>query len=97
VPLQAHDVESALTSKGFRKFENDHHKYVLFRNGRRTLVRTKISHGEREISDKNCGKMARQMKITTPQFKDFVDCKIQGSDYVNMLVNQGILEKQPSS
>jgi hypothetical protein len=97
VPLQARQVDGALTAKGFKKVDNDHHFYFLYHNGKKTVVRTKISHGEREISDKNCGHMARQMQITTPQFKEFVDCKIENKDYVDILIKNGVLERPPSS
>jgi hypothetical protein len=91
VPLDAGQVDGALTAKGFKKVDNDHHFYFLLHNGRKTAVRTKISHGEREISDRNCGYMARQMRITTPQFKEFVDCKIEAKDYVDLLTKAGVL------
>jgi hypothetical protein len=93
VPLQARQVDSSLTSKGFHKVDNDHHFYFLYHNGKKTSIRTKISHGEREISDTNCGLMARQMKLTTPQFKQFVDCKLVHAAYVELLINAGHLER----
>ena len=97
MPLAARQVDGALTTKGFKKIDNDHHFYFLYHNGKKTTVRTKISHGEREISDTNCGNMARQMQITTTQFKQFVDCKIEGKEYVDILIKNGVLEKSPST
>lgn len=91
MPLPAREVDGALTRKGFKKVDNDHHFYFFYRDGKKTSIRTKISHGEREISDTNCGRMAQQMRITTPKFKEFVDCKIEGKDYVDILVKAGIL------
>ena len=96
MPLSAREVDSSLTTKGFRKVDKDHHFYFLCVDGRMTSIRTKISHGEREISDTNCGLMARQMRITTPQFKQFVDCKLVQDAYVELLVQSGHLERPPS-
>jgi hypothetical protein len=95
VPLPAREVDSALTRKGFRAVDNKHRFYFLYRDGKKTSIRTMISHGEREISDSNCGNMARQMRITTSQFKDFVDCTIEGKDYVDLLIKNGVLERLP--
>ena len=91
MPLPAREVDGSLTKKGFRKVERDHHFYFLFINGRKTRIRTMISHGEREISDKNCSAMAREMKLTTSQFKEFVYCNIQNKEYVEILIKNGVL------
>lgn len=96
MPRPARDVDSSLTLKGFRKVERDHHFYFLCVNGKTTSIRTKISHGEREISDTNCGLMARQMKITTPQFKQFVDCHLVHEAYVELLIQAGHLQRPES-
>lgn len=85
MPLSAREVDSSLTTKGFKKVEKDHHIYYLIVDGKQTIVRTMISHGAKEIGDPNCGKMAKQMKITGPEFRDFVDCKLQHKEYVEKL------------
>ena len=94
MPLAAREVDSALTSKGFKKVDRDHHFYFLWHAGKITTIRTKISHGEREISDTNCGLMARQMRLTTPQFRKFVDCTIREEHYIQMLMDAGHIERQ---
>lgn len=85
MPLKARDVERALTTKGFQKSGGDHHYYFLWHNGQKTHIRTKISHGESEIHDKNCGAMARQIKLTRSQFEDFVECPLTAQKYVELL------------
>lgn len=93
MPFEAREVDSSLTSKGFQKVDRDHHFYFLWVNGKKTAVRTMISHGEKEISDSNCGNMAKQMKITGPQFRDFVDCKLKHEGYIEILVQRGELQR----
>jgi len=96
VPLKAREVSGALTSKGFKLSDKDHHFFYLYQDGKKTQIRTKISHGESEISDPNCGLMARQMKLTSMQFKEFVDCKLKPEEYVALLIKGGHLQKTQS-
>lgn len=52
MPRKQADVERALTRKGFEQSES-HHRFFIYHSkaGRKTLVKTKTSHGQREISD----------------------------------------------
>ena len=80
-------MKSALLEKGFKEEKDrDHKYYFLYYNGKKTSVFTKISHGEREIHDQNCSRMARQMRLTTPQFNNFVDCPLKLPQYLEILV-----------
>jgi hypothetical protein len=94
VPLKVRDVASALTTKGFKEAPNrDHRYFFLHLSGKKTHINTKISHGETEIHDQNCSLMAKQMKLTSPQFRDFVDCDIELDKYVKILTDAGHLKK----
>lgn len=97
MPLKVREVRSALTSKGFKLSEKDHHFYYLYQDGKKTQIRTKVSHGESEIGDPTCGLMARQMKLTGPQFREFVDCKLKSEEYVELLIKGAHLQKSTSS
>jgi hypothetical protein len=97
VPLKAREVRGALTKKGFTPAEKHHHYYYFYHEGLMTGIRTSCSHNDPEISDPNCGKMARQMKLTRSQLNQFVDCKIEYKDYVKILTELGHLKKPPSS
>lgn len=96
MPLKARDVEGALTSKGFKPAERDHTFYFFYQGGKKTPIRTKISHGEREISDTNCSLMARQMHLSGPQFRDFVDCTIKEPEYLALMIQGGHLRPSPT-
>jgi len=87
VPQKARAVEAALKSKGFRDApKRDHTYYFLHYKGKKTNIFTKISHGAKEIGDPNCSLMAKQMRLTNPQFKDFVECPLGPEDYVKLLI-----------
>lgn len=85
MPKPAKDVAASLKKKGFVPSNSDHIKYYLHVGGRRTVIRTKVSHGEKEISDNLLSLMARQLKLTRKQLMDLVDCPLSFSDYVKHL------------
>ncbi len=90
--LKARKVKQALKAKGFREENRHHHFYFLEHQGKLTPINTKISHGETDLSDGLCSQMARQMKITTVQFRQFVDCTLTSERYVSILISAGFLE-----
>lgn len=93
MPKPARDVAASLQQKGFQLRENDHSFFHLFVDGKKTIVSTKISHGEKEISDSLLGMMARQVKLTRKQFNDLVDCSLKFDDYVKLLHAAGHVAK----
>lgn len=70
MPRKQADVERALTRKGFKQSES-HHRFFIYHSkaGRKTLVKTKTSHGQREISDDLLSKMAQQVKLARGELK----------------------------
>jgi hypothetical protein len=99
LPQKAQDVKDALGKKGFRqstKKGRDHDFFFFFHNNRKTNIFTKISHGEREIHDQNCSNMARQMRLTNPQFQDFVDCPLELSHYLQILIQANHIQQGKS-
>lgn len=62
--LKARDIEAALLSKGFQQ-DNTHHKYYwLYVRGRRTRIRTHLSHGSSDYGDALLIQVKKQMGIT---------------------------------
>jgi hypothetical protein len=82
-------IDSALQRKGFlRVSEGDHvHYYFLRRNGERSSIKTKMSHGMlgSTISVKLIGDMARQLHLTKRQFLDLIDCPLDEEGYRQIL------------
>jgi hypothetical protein len=87
---KARDVKKALQKKGFRQEERDHWFYIFYHDGKKSPIHTKISHSVTDISKRICGAMAHQMRLTNPQFEQFVDCKLDAKRYVSILIEKGI-------
>jgi len=79
-----------LLKKGFReiaKKKRDHEYFFFFHEGKKTNILTKISHGAREIGDPNCSAMAKQMRLSNPQFNEFVGCSLELTHYLKILTD----------
>jgi predicted RNA binding protein YcfA (HicA-like mRNA interferase family) len=95
LPEKVRDVSKALKAKGFGEdVSKDHVYYFFFDKGKRTAINTKISHGETEISDHLFSSMAKQIKLTTGQFRNFVDCRLSREGYAAVLVEANHLSPQ---
>lgn len=85
-------VRSALSRKGFKK-ENTHHKYYYFYDdeGKRTSVRTYVSHSGHDIGDSLIKKMAHQTHLEKKQFEQFIECTLSKEKYCKLLKEKGII------
>ena len=83
--LKTRDADRALVGKlGFEKTETHHHVYRLWLGGK-LVVRTYVSHGERELSHFHIGEMAKQMRLQTGEFADAVNCPLGRDEYYSLL------------
>ena len=83
--LKTRDVDRALVRKlGFEKTETHHHVYRLWLGGK-LVVRTYISHGERELSPYHVSQMAKQMQLRASEFANAVHCPLTCEDYYRLL------------
>lgn len=83
--LKTREADRALVSKlGFEKAETHHHVYRLWVGGT-LVVRTYISHGERELSHFHIGEMAKQMRLQAGEFPDAVNGPLSRDEYYNRL------------
>ncbi len=91
MPRPRRTVMSALVRKGFAASEGDHSYYIYHTaDGRKTLAKTKVSHSGKDIADPILGMMARQCKLTAPQFRNLVDCPLSREAYEDILREQGL-------
>jgi len=93
MPKPSKTVDAALCHKGFKSHDGDHVYYYLYVDGKKTAVRTKISHGEKEIDDNLLSLMARQVKLTKKLFGDLIDCPLSHDQYVKQLRDAGHVAK----
>lgn len=87
-------VESALTRKGFKQVEGDHHQFIYHTtDGKKTRIRTKTSHSKktRDIPDPLLGQMAKQCKLVRRDFIDLVDCPMDQHKYEEKLQESGAI------
>ncbi|MCC6579612.1 MAG: type II toxin-antitoxin system HicA family toxin [Phycisphaeraceae bacterium] len=89
MPKPAKTVDAILCRKGFQRHTGDHVYYYLYVDGKKTAVRTKISHGEKEIDDNLLSLMAKQIKLTKKLFGDLIDCPLTHEQYVKQLRSDG--------
>lgn len=94
--LPKKEVERALLQKGFRPEQGDHNFFRLYVDGKRASIQTKTSHGKkkyRELGPELVSRMSKQLKLTSKQFKNLVECPLTYEDYVALLIEQGIKVK----
>ena len=85
-------VQSALEVKGFRRRESHHSYFVYYtEEGTKTSVWTKTSHGKgsADIPINLVGRMAKQCKLRTADFRALVDCSLSQTDYEVLLTSNG--------
>lgn len=88
--LKTRDIATSLSKKGFKTKEGDHTYLILYVQGKKTSIFTKISHGKREIDDSLIMRMAGQIKLDKIQFMKLVECVIDHDKYVRILEENGI-------
>jgi len=89
VTLKARDVLKGLAKKGFSRSEGDHTHLVLYVNGRKTSIRTKVSHGSGEIDDHLIHLMSTQLWLDKEKFINLIHCPLTFDGYLRELEKQG--------
>lgn len=92
--IDAKKTYQNLLSKGFQAATNksvDHKWLEYWYQGKLTRIRTKMSHGAKEIDDGLISLMARQTYLTSKQFRDFAECNITGPQYIDILKVRNII------
>ncbi len=81
------NVEYALVRKGFHRENAKHHTMFWFTvNGKKTSIRTRMSKGAAEIDNHLIACMAREMRLSKPEFLNFVACTMSGDDYLQKMI-----------
>ncbi len=86
------DVESALCTKGFRRSNRSHRKFVFYTcAGKKTSVWTEISHGSshRDLSESILHRMASQCRLSCREFRRLIECPMSREEYQELLVQNG--------
>lgn len=84
------DIDAALCKKGFRRETSGKHiQYFLIGFSE---IRTMMSHGDMgtTIGSALLSRMARQLRLTKPQFLDLIDCTLDEAGYRGILEAAGL-------
>ena len=95
---QVRVLTKSLLNKGFsQEVGGKHKKLRLHANGNRTKIFTLYSHSATECNDFILDKMAKQLKLTRPQFNDLIECALSEKGYLKILIDKGelIAELEP--
>lgn len=91
MPRPRKTVMASLEKKGFVVSERDHSYFIYHtRAGKKTIVKTKVSHSGKDISKQLISLMAKQCKLTMPEFHDLIDCPLSQEKYEERLSEQGL-------
>ncbi len=75
-------IEASLLQKGFVPNETHHHQFFYHTlSGLKTGLRTRTSHGMRDVGQPILGQMGKQCGLTTGDFLDLVDCPLSREGY----------------
>jgi predicted RNA binding protein YcfA (HicA-like mRNA interferase family) len=97
MPRKQDEVEKSLLKKGFLAGGGDHNFFFYHsKAGKKTIVRTKTSHGGKDIDDNLLSQMAKQCKLTNKDFGQLIDCPLSRDDYEVKLVAAGAVEPPPA-
>lgn len=90
-PILVRELHTALLRMGFT-FENRKDVWYFHTvEGKRTGVRTKMSHGEKEVGENLLHKMARQLHLNRRELDDFVVGVMTKEEYVVLLRVRGAI------
>ena len=94
MPRKQDEVEKSLLNKGFRAGGGDHNYFFYYsKAGRKTIVRTKTSHGSKEISDNLLAQMAKQCRLSNKDFGLLVECPLSRDDFEAKLIAAGAIAR----
>lgn len=80
------EVIAALGRKGFERSSNKHKKFqYVTLAGKKTDVRTFVSHSSKTLSASMLNAMARECALSTGQFLNLVDCPLSREEYEKII------------
>jgi len=92
--IKTDKISSSLLKKGFVVRESHHKYYILFVDGKKTSIRTRISHGSKEYGVNLLSAMRKQLKLNyMDELTDLINCPMSMSDYVQLLIERGQIDR----
>lgn len=87
-------IEASLQDKGFQKDQRDHRFWYFIHKGKKTIIRTKISTGEKHVDYGTdlLKMMQRQLRLDRlKEAKDLLICPMDEDGYIKILLSKGLI------
>lgn len=92
--LERDRIQDNLPKKGFVETRDRNHIFYHFHHdGKKTHIRTHVSHGSkyRVLGNDLVSAMAKQCKLTTKMFRGLAECNVSHDEYIKVLKSSGEL------
>jgi hypothetical protein len=73
-PIDASEARASLKKKGFELKQNDHEFYFYYHLGKKTAWRVKISHGTKQLKQREIRGNAKVLHMTGEELRGVLDC-----------------------
>ncbi len=83
------EISKALLKKGFAEKPGDHLYYILYIDGKKTIIKTKVSHSVDEYGIELLKKIWHQLKLSKKGLQALLDCPMSYEDYIANLEDNG--------
>lgn len=80
-PIDASVARASLKKKGFELKQGDHEFYFYYHLGKKTAWRVKISHGTKQLIQREIRSNAKVLDMTGEQLRGVLDCS-RGAEWV---------------
>ena len=78
----------ALKKKGFEPDKTHHEMFWYYLDGKKTSVRTRTSHGEKEFDDGLMSERRKQIGLSNKrQMIDFIECPLSSEELKQILID----------
>jgi len=88
-PRKTKVIRAALMKKGFIADDTHHEMFWMVVDGKKTSIRTRISHGAKEYGDELLALVARQVGLSKQELNRLIDCPMDGRKLRALLVERG--------
>ncbi|MDD5615880.1 MAG: hypothetical protein PHH85_06725 [Candidatus Methanoperedens sp.] len=85
------DMGSALSKKGFKSNQSHHTFYVFYFNGKKTNIKTFISHRKKEYGDALISAMKKQLHLSREEFDDLISCPLKEEMLIKLYLKKGVI------
>lgn len=86
--FNSNKVERSLKKKGFKQEPGDHKYFVFYYNGKRSNIKTKVSHCGQDIGDSLIKCMSKQVHLSKTDFENLINCPLSKEEYTKKMEDE---------